>query len=217
MTNCSNCGAPNEPAAGFCDQCGTPLAGAGMAASAPVIPAAITPSAGGNTCPSCGTAVIPGEAFCDGCGAQLGIAGPVPIAMPPSPPSVVQPQIFTPQPQQFSGSYPPSPASSAPAQIVAGDGQSFTLAGKPSYVIGREDAVSGVYPEVDTSSSGGEAGGVSRRHAEIIQQGGQWFIQDLNSTNGTHVNNQRVMAGGRQPINSGDQIRLGKWMATFQA
>ena len=75
--------------------------------------------------------------------------------------------------------------------------------------------MSGIYPDVDTTSSGGEEGGVSRRHAQISYQGGQWSIEDFNSTNGTQVNNQRLMGGGRQALNPGDQIRLGTWQAKF--
>ena len=102
------------------------------------------------------------------------------------------------------------------AKILIGNGQSVELVGKSSYLIGREDQVSGIYPDIDTTRSDGDAAGVSRRHAEIVQQSNQWFLQDLNSTNGTYVNNQRVAPHSRQPLHSGDQIRLGKWAATFQ-
>jgi len=187
-----------------------------MAMPAPAVPVSSAPAIGGNTCPSCGAVVIPGEAFCEGCGAQLSTAGPVPISMPPSPPSVVQPQTFYPQPQQSGGSYSPPLVSSTPAQIVAKNGQIFTLAGKPKYTVGREDAVSGIFPDIDTTSSGGEEGGVSREHAEVVYQGGQWLICALRTTNLTYVNNQEVLPSSVRPLNPGDQIRLGKWIATFQ-
>ena len=90
------------------------------------------------------------------------------------------------------------------------------LSGKPSYLIGREDQVSGIYPEIDTTRSDGDSAGVSRRHAEIVLKNNQWFLQDLNSTNGTFVNNLRLPPHTSHPLHSGDQIRLGKWVATFQ-
>jgi pSer/pThr/pTyr-binding forkhead associated (FHA) protein len=104
----------------------------------------------------------------------------------------------------------------ATGRVVASGGQTFNLTGKTVYLIGREDAVSGVYPDIDTTATGGMEAGVGRRHAEIVVQGTQWFLKDLNSVNGTWVNNQRLAANMTQPINAGDQIRLGKWTATFQ-
>ncbi len=47
----------------------------------------------------------------------------------------------------------------------------------------------------------------SRQHAEVYEQGGQIYIRDLGSTNGTFVNNQRITAP--QPLQPGDQIRIG--------
>ena len=49
---------------------------------------------------------------------------------------------------------------------------------------------------------------VSRRHAIIHNINGAMFIEDLNSANGTYLNNVRTK--GRTEIKSGDHIRLGK-------
>lgn len=48
--------------------------------------------------------------------------------------------------------------------------------------------------------------GISRRHARILQVGGEVLIEDLQSSNGTQVNGERV---GQQPLRDGDKIRLG--------
>jgi pSer/pThr/pTyr-binding forkhead associated (FHA) protein len=48
---------------------------------------------------------------------------------------------------------------------------------------------------------------VSRRHAQIVQQGDEYAIVDLGSTNGTFVNNVRVKT--LTPLRHNDQIRLG--------
>lgn len=47
---------------------------------------------------------------------------------------------------------------------------------------------------------------VSSRHARLFLQGNQWYVQDLGSTNGTFVNEQRV---SQHPVRVGDRIRLG--------
>ncbi|HEX9371890.1 MAG TPA: zinc ribbon domain-containing protein, partial [Roseiflexaceae bacterium] len=72
---CSTCGAENEAANRFCEQCGSRLEPSGAVPQAQVDLAA-QPTAAGPTCPSCGAAVLPGEAFCDECGAALSSAVP---------------------------------------------------------------------------------------------------------------------------------------------
>lgn len=53
---------------------------------------------------------------------------------------------------------------------------------------------------------------VSRRHAELTFTGaGDWTIEDLNSTNGTLVNNRRV---SRCPLRNGDLLTFG--LSTFE-
>ena len=47
---------------------------------------------------------------------------------------------------------------------------------------------------------------VSRRHAEFHQSGGEFTVQDLESSNGTFVNGRRVQ---RQTLASGDQVQTG--------
>ena len=53
----------------------------------------------------------------------------------------------------------------------------------------------------------------SARHARIVPRDGQWFVEDLGSTNGTMVNGQRVSAVAPNP---GDMIQLGTTTLTFR-
>jgi len=48
---------------------------------------------------------------------------------------------------------------------------------------------------------------ISRRHAELTPDDGRWFINDLESANGTFVNGIRVAE--RRPLQPGDQVRVG--------
>jgi pSer/pThr/pTyr-binding forkhead associated (FHA) protein len=100
-------------------------------------------------------------------------------------------------------------------RLVAASGAQFDLTGKVEALIGREDPISGIFPQVDLTPHGGEAGGVSRRHAKISLRGSQWVIEDLNSTNFTFVNNQKVKPGTPQTLNNGDQIRMGRVVLAF--
>ena len=47
---------------------------------------------------------------------------------------------------------------------------------------------------------------VSRRHARLIRRDWRWVLQDLGSTNGTHLNGTRV---GRCELRPGDGLELG--------
>lgn len=48
---------------------------------------------------------------------------------------------------------------------------------------------------------------VSRRHARLALEDGKRFITDLQSTNGTYVNEQQIIS---QPLGHGDQIKIGE-------
>ena len=54
---------------------------------------------------------------------------------------------------------------------------------------------------------------VSRRHAEMTPDGTNWFIRDLESTNGTLVNNEAIE--GRTLLHPGDRIRCGSSLFLF--
>jgi pSer/pThr/pTyr-binding forkhead associated (FHA) protein len=46
----------------------------------------------------------------------------------------------------------------------------------------------------------------SRRHAGFERVDGQWYVTDLDSTNGTYVDGVQVQ---RAPIKAGSRVRLG--------
>jgi len=54
---------------------------------------------------------------------------------------------------------------------------------------------------------------ISRRHAELTPDDGQWYINDLKSANGTFVNGHRVSQ--RHRLAAGDQIRTGSSLFLF--
>jgi diguanylate cyclase (GGDEF)-like protein len=53
---------------------------------------------------------------------------------------------------------------------------------------------------------------ISRHHARITFDGAQYWVQDLNSTNGTYVNDAQVK---EKPLRDGDQIRVGRSILKF--
>ncbi len=47
----------------------------------------------------------------------------------------------------------------------------------------------------------------STRHARLYIRNGQWFVEDLGSTNGTYVDRMRI--AGSTPVSLGSTIRIG--------
>src|SRR3954447_7986306 len=54
--------------------------------------------------------------------------------------------------------------------------------------------------------------GVSRRHAQVFENKGSWFIEDLGSSNGTKVNGTRVQV---QKLEAGDALTIGPVVMSF--
>ena len=76
-------------------------------------------------------------------------------------------------------------------------GTKITLGDQP-ILIGRADDSTLVLTD-DFASS---------RHARLTNRGGQWYVEDLGSTNGTYLDQQRVQ--GPLLINPGQPIRIGQ-------
>jgi CheY-like chemotaxis protein len=77
-------------------------------------------------------------------------------------------------------------------------------------LIGRTDLEKRVLPEIDLTPFDGFAGGVSRKHAMIIVRDERLYIKDLNSTNGTRLNNMICEADKEYRLRHGDEIMLGR-------
>lgn len=146
---------------------------------------------------------------------------PVEAAAPSTPPVAPQPvqpaSASTPAPVRGTDQLPPAPAAAGP-RFVSRDGKTIPLAqtGR-DLVIGREDPISGIHPEIDLTPHGGEAGGVSRRHAILRQQGGQWMVTDLDSTNYTRIDGNRLAPNTPTPLNDGSRVQFGRVEFEFHA
>lgn len=75
--------------------------------------------------------------------------------------------------------------------------------------VGRSGSKTGDIPELDLGEDNGAELGVSRLHATIQFSNHGLVLLDLESTNGTFLNNHRLPAKRPYPLQSGDEIRFG--------
>lgn len=71
------------------------------------------------------------------------------------------------------------------------------------YPLEEEQVVLGRHPSCHVVL---QSGVVSRRHAQILESHGSYYVEDLRSRNGTFVNEK--MISGRHELEEGDEIRL---------
>jgi len=208
MTVQCSLGHENPDGSAFCDECGEPLSGAApiaVAAAPQPAPSVAAAPVGSEVCPSCGSLNPAGESFCSNCGAMLGTTAADNLA-----PAVAAPPI-TAAPVMSS-----APAALSARLIVEADNQEFDLSGKDNVMIGREDAVSNIFPDVDLTPHGGEEGGVSRMHARIFVENGLYMLEDANSTNFTFLNRQKLTANTPMALHDNDEIKLGRVLLRFK-
>ncbi len=233
MTIRCSLGHENPDEATFCDECGEPLPVAAPAASnldeeTPTLPAGPAPAAPDVPQPAPAidleaTQVAPGTPAAQAPPAASAPAAEEaetvtvapgapepPPASPPQPAPAAEPSAPEPAPAAAPSVPQPAPVAAQPRLLVEGTTTSFDLTGKASVIVGREDAPSNSFPDIDLTPFGAEEGGVSRLHARLSQSGDTWAIEDLESTNFTFVNRKRIAAKTPIPLNDGDEIRLGR-------
>jgi pSer/pThr/pTyr-binding forkhead associated (FHA) protein len=101
--------------------------------------------------------------------------------------------------------------------LASSDGSTLDVPEKDEIVIGREDPISDVFPDIDLTGMGGMEGGVSRRHAVIHRAGTDYTVEDMGSTNGTYVNRKKIQPHAPQPVKPGDELRFGKLSLILKA
>jgi hypothetical protein len=184
-------------------------------------------------CRSCETENPNGSQYCDECGAKLYAESEARTSGANFQPQFTETPIFRNanitsvgipaiveelKPENGFAANEPVPKKGVHATLVIERGESvgteFTLSAEESN-IGRWDADNGVFPDVDLDTHDPEAK-VSRKHARIRFQNGQYSIEDLGSTNGTFVNRgRRLIPGNRQALRDGDEIIVGKTFLRF--
>jgi serine/threonine protein kinase len=99
--------------------------------------------------------------------------------------------------------------------IASADGMQFGLAGGRIVIgraIGRDDVV-----DIDLSALKRGVERISRRHAEIIRQGADYFIRDLGSLNGTYISGRGKLGRDQlYKLKDRDEVVLGSAKLEFR-
>lgn len=244
MIRCPNCGTDNLDGSEYCDECGSrlpvaqPPAAFAPAPAPPAPPVQPAPAAQAG-----GYGYSPGRVEAPPAPAVPSMMPPPQAPPPPPAPAASMAMSYDHQPSppapvpamktEYVGNASPTSAfaaaSNRPPEAPAAPavrrakliiqrggtvGKEFPLTETESN-IGRWDADGGIFPDVDLDQDDPEAK-VSRRHARIICQEGQYLLEDLGSTNGTFVNRgRRLLPGNRHPLNDGDEVIVGKTFLKF--
>ncbi len=95
--------------------------------------------------------------------------------------------------------------------FVAGQKQPIVIKNLKRIVLGRQTEATPATPMLDMEPYGAHALGVSRQHAMIkSSENNRYSIEDLSSTNGTFVNENRLQPLSPQVLFNGDMLRLGQ-------
>ena len=156
-------------------------------------------------CPTCGFKNHEGALFCESCGAYFHTGGTLATDV------LKAEQTSKPRPSGF-----PTPAAGAAEEklslvlISEGDGHRFVVQPRgQTALIGRNDRKAKVIVDIDPTGESGQGYGVSRRHARVHYLNGIYLLEDLESLNGTYLNERKLRPYLPEVLHDGDQVKLG--------
>ncbi|ROS77033.1 FHA domain-containing protein [Cellulomonas sp. PhB143] len=228
-TTCPSCAAPAATGALFCERCGydfttgtapEPFAGTGVEAGetpergdGPREPEPEADPGSRSRPPRAAGGARPGET------GLLRSAGSGRISTPTHAPESTSPAAPSPpaaepwvvevwvDPEWYADQQAPDPLpSGAPPGLV--------VLRERSVLVGRASASRHIHPQVDCGSDTA----VSRRHCQLNTDGRRWWVEDLESSNGTFVGRpgeslpqEPLVPGRRQELGDGDRVYVGAW------
>jgi len=160
-----------------------------------------------NTCPYCGYKNLEGALICEGCRALLFKRDEGEATRLLGDPH--EKIMALPDSKRGTKTLPGSRiifdlGDPRPRIVTLNDGDEIT--------IGRQGSGNGHTADVLLDELRAWEQGVSRLHAAIRRLGDNVHLIDLQSTNGTYLNGQRIPPGQPQLLRDGDEIRLGQYV-----
>jgi hypothetical protein len=162
-------------------------------------------------CPSCGKSHPENTLFCDECGAYVLAEG-----QKRTDPLATDDVRWMDAEIELDESFGASDLEPLKVRaLILDSGRQIELTMNKEINIGRLDATSATFPEIDLTEDEGMSKGVSRRHAKITRKGSSLFLEDLGSLNGTFLNGRRLTPYLPHALNDQDEIRLSKLSLTI--
>ncbi|HSO13105.1 MAG TPA: FHA domain-containing protein [Anaerolineales bacterium] len=96
------------------------------------------------------------------------------------------------------------------AIYAAGASNPIYLRFDKELILGRKSESVSVDSLLDLTGLGGYQMGLSRRHAMIRRAGTGYELIDLSSTNGSWLNDEKLIPNKSYPLKSGAQLRIGR-------
>lgn len=235
--HCPNCGTDNVPDSLFCEACGydfttgalprgvAPAAGMPLAppeptaaasegeasaaaaeqappAAAQVAPPATAqaeqPATAGEQEAAAAAPAAPGAAIAEASGAATDIPPAIPLQW-------VAEVWIDPEWYEVQEADDPMPSPGLPTVVP------LTVR---SALIGRVSESRGIHPDIDCTTDSS----VSRKHAQLTTDGTRWFVEDLDSSNGTFVGSideplpeDPIPVGPKRELDTDDRIYVGAW------
>jgi hypothetical protein len=220
----------------YCDVCGMPIeAGAATGEAATPPPPTDAPTQAPEqtsrpvqSCPNCGTPNVADALFCEACGYDF-TTGTMP--RPASPPEEQQTAQESPGSDQAASIEAPAAGSFDWVAEVWIDPEWYEAqespdplpsAGLPeivplqatSVLVGRTSKSRNIHPAIDCDLDNG----VSRRQCQLTTDGTRWWVEDLDSANGTFVGSAAgamptdpVPVGAKRELKPDDRVYVGAW------
>lgn len=222
----------------YCDVCGMPIGTAASTAEAAAPPpptdaptqAPQQTSQSVQSCPNCGSPNVVDALFCEACGYDFT------TGMMPRPTTTAEPNIGQPAPSPSPQPAPETPETGSPnsfdwvAEVwidpawyeAQESPDPLPSAGLPdivplrtsSVLVGRTSRSRNIHPEIDCDLDTG----VSRRQCQLTTDGTRWWVEDLDSANGTFVGSAAgaipedpIPVGVKRELNADDRLYIGAW------
>lgn len=222
---CDVCGVPIDSAASSTNIGATPAPPPADALAPPPADATAPPPdpalAAGQVCPDCSTANTADALFCEACGydfttrtsARGSSASASPdqgAGAPPATPSApnlewVAEVWIDPDWYAAQRATDPIPSPGLPRVVPLR---------KTSVLIGRASVSRNISPDIDCALDSA----ASRRQAQLTTDGTRWFVEDLQSANGTFVGSASgalpedpIPAGPKHELDPDDRVYVGAW------
>lgn len=231
----------------YCDVCGAPIESSAAPVTAaqrlapPPPTDAPTQAPVGQLCPNCSTQNVADALFCEACGYDFTTgtmprsAGPTSGAPAESPDAVGEastPSAGPGAPEVTSTAVeaPAEPgfrwvaevwidptwyeAQESPDALPSAGLPAIVPLQKRSILIGRRSRSRNIEPDIDCDPDTG----ASRRQAQLTTDGTRWWVEDLESSNGTFVGGaseplpeEPIPVGAKRELNPDDRIYIGAW------